>query len=208
MGRTLYLAALSEIGFIIPNLSVTYQHTIDRLHPTERRWFVLRTAHRHEKKAALHLQKRGVDYFLPLQQTEKHYERKTVVRQTCLLPGYLFVYITKSEALAIYENPYVQFLKIGTERLDVPATEIEILRRIVGEKDLQLQWELQPFTKWQVGQQVELIGGQLTGLRGTFLENHNKGCLLISLGLLPAGMGLQTVIPASQVRPINVGQPA
>lgn len=186
-------------------MNLNQRHITDRLHPSEERWFALRTANRHEKRAVGLLEKSGVKYFLPLQSKRKAYASKTVIRECCLLPGYVFVHITRADLPAIYANSYVNFLTIGRERLDIPAEEIEVLRRIVGEKEMALEWELQPFTEWKTGQRVELIGGHLTGLQGIYLSNQNKGQLLISLGLLPPGMGLQTTVPANMVRPL--GQP-
>lgn len=184
-------------------MKINRQHITDRLHDTEARWFALRTSNRHEKVATQLLERSGIKCFLPLQKKQKHYKRKTVTRECCLLPGYVFVSITRAELPHIFTNPYVKFLKIGELRLDIPPREIEILRRIIGDKELNLEWELCPQTDWQEGQEVELIGGHLTGTRGIYMKTHNKGYLVISLGLLPVGMGLQTTVPENQVRPVN-----
>lgn len=179
------------------------EHTVDRLHATEARWFALRTAHRHEKVAAAQLARNGIPYFLPLQRVRRHYRRKVVERELCLLPGYVFVHVSRAALPALYRIPQVSFLRVGRQRLDIPPAEIELLRRIVGDRELDLEWELTPFTNWRAGQAVEIIGGRLTGTRGIFVEKQNGSQLIVSLGLLPAGTGLRTQVHASRVRPVG-----
>lgn len=120
-----------------------------------------------------------------------------------MLPGYVFVRITAVNTPAIHRNPWVQFLTVGKDRLNIPEAEIELLRRITGEKSMELDWQLVDTESWQSGQPVELIGGPLTGIKGTFINTHNKGKLIIELGLLPTGMGLQTTVPAAWVHPLG-----
>lgn len=184
-------------------MNASQQHITDRLDEHEARWFVLRTGHRKEKMAASQLMRDGIDYFLPLQQVKKHYLRKVVVRKICLLPSYIFAKVTRADAAAIYANPWANFLKVGKERLDVPEAEIEVLRRIVGEKSMDLEWELVENQAWTNGQEIELIGGPLTGTKGIYLQQKNKGQLLISLGLLPLGTGLRTTVPEAWIRPLG-----
>lgn len=183
-------------------MSVSSKHIIDRLDDNEARWFVLRTAHRREKLAATRLRKDGIECFLPLKKTRKEYQRKVVNRELCLLPSYLFVKIKRSEEATVYRNPYVNFVRVGPDRLDVAEREIEILRRIIGLKTFDLEWEIEDKQQWQKGQAVELVGGPLTGTKGTYLESQNKGNLLISLGLLPLGKGLRTTVPSEWIRPL------
>lgn len=183
-------------------MSASRKHIIDRLDEFESRWFVLRTANRREKLAAKQLHRDGVTYFLPLKTKRSNYNRKVVERELCILPSYIFVKIKRKEEATIFRNPYVNFVRVGADRLDIAEEEIELLRRIVGLKTFDLDWELADKKHWQKGQAVELIGGPLTGTRGTFLSCHNKSNLFISLGLLPDGKGLKTMVPTNWIRPL------
>lgn len=155
------------------------KHITDRLDDHEARWFALRTKNRHEKIAAKQLLRDGIEYYLPLQQVKRVYDRKVVLRELCLLPCYIFVHITRIHERKIQVNPHVWFLKVGKNRLDIPAEDIEILRQIAGDAEL----EFTPYEgdDWRTGDPVELIGGSFTGLKGYYMEQQNKKKFVVAL---------------------------
>ncbi len=166
---------------------------MDRLDAHEARWFALRTANRHEKLAAKLLVREGIATYLPLQKVKRVYRTKIVSRELCLFPSYLFVHICKEEAKFVHENPYTHFVRIGQTRLDIPQSDIDLMRQITGED---LEWEPIATKHWQENDPVELVGGSFTGLKGHFVTHKNKNQFVISiesLGLLGMGQLIATV---------------
>lgn len=177
---------------------------MDRLDDHESRWFALRTPNRHEKMAAKFLEREGVEYYLPLQTVKRKYQRKIVKRELCLLPCYIFARVVRADVSKIYRNPYANFLKIGATRLDVSQQDIDLMRYITG--DAELEW--QPYTSndWQAGDLVELVGGSYTGLKGYFVEKKNKKQFVVtieSLSLAGSHPLVATVDSRYIIRPIK-----
>ena len=168
---------------------------VDELHATEHRWFAVRTSSRHEKKALKELQRAGVEAYIPLRQKTVHYTSKTVSRELPLLTGYVFVRIVKSEELTILRAHYTAgFVKLGRERRRVTDAEIELLRRISS--DRQLDWQsVEEAFDFREGTPVEILKGPLAGVRGYYLHKKSKKTFVISFGGLGACLATCEVDP-------------
>jgi len=55
------------------------------------KWFVVRTKPRREKKLAEYAGKTEINYYLPLKESERIYDRRKIVFTKPLFPGYVFV---------------------------------------------------------------------------------------------------------------------
>jgi len=161
----------------------------------EARWFAVYTRYKREKLIRKRLTQKGVTSYLPVQQFVRHYTRKVKVVDLPLISCYLFVKITKREYISVLETPDVlHFVKNANEMLAIPPAEIEIMRRIVGEQsDIEVNK-----SSFQHGDEVEIIGGNLTGLKGILIENHTNRNLLIELNQI--GYTLQLQVDAVLLR--------
>ena len=69
------------------------------------------------------------------------------------------------------------FLTFAGKKVPIPGYEIQTLQRVVGEfEDISLIEK-----PLKIGDEVEIISGNLTGIRGVFLEQKNKRLFEISL---------------------------
>jgi transcription antitermination factor NusG len=57
----------------------------------EYKWFVVRTKPRREKKLAEYAGKTEINYYLPLRESERIYDRRKIIFTKPLFPGYVFV---------------------------------------------------------------------------------------------------------------------
>jgi len=104
--------------------------------------------------------------------------RKVKTAEIPLINCYAFVYISKSEYKQILLTPYVfGFVKTGDRIVSIPEREILLMKRVVGEKT---NIRFEP-TKWNTGDKVEVIGGNLTGMRGTLLRRNGKTEFIVEL---------------------------
>ena len=170
--------------------------SINQLHPTEARWFAVYTEYKREKLVAKRLQAKGIEVYLPLQKLTRRYERKVRRVELPLINCYVFVKITTPEYVPVLETENVlKFLKQRRDLLMVREEEIEILQRVVGEREVVLEaGTLEP------GQEVEVIHGELTGLRGFYLNHKSKKQLVIELKDI--GYLLRMEMDPKYVRPI------
>lgn len=151
---------------------------INQLHESEKKWFAVYTLYKREKRVLAALQQKGIDAYLPLLKLTRHYTRKVKKVELPLINCYLFVKIVKEEYLRVLETEeVVSFLKIGKNLISIPEQEINIMKKVVGE---QIDIEVQPGLV-QKGASVEVIGGQLTGLKGKLHEIKNEKNFSIEL---------------------------
>ncbi len=137
------------------------------------------TRFKSEKIAAEYFSKQGIEAYVPVLSKTKKYVRKIKTYSIPLISCYVFVrisMITKSKALA---NPYViNFISIGGEIESIPEHEIQLLRKITGEIN---QIELINPKDLEPGDKVEIIHGNLTGLKGNIVECKGKQNFVIEL---------------------------
>lgn len=164
---------------------------VNQLDQTEARWFAVYTRFRREKLVVERLKRQGIEAYLPLQHFTRRYTRK--VRQVALplISCYVFVKIAKPEYLSVLRTPdVVGFVKISKDLIAIPEAEIRLMQRIVGEVEVEI--EAKPLVL-QKGDPVEIIGGQLTGLKGKLVDCPNGKNFLIEL--TSVGYTLQMEVP-------------
>jgi transcription antitermination factor NusG len=168
---------------------------MNQLDAEEARWFAVYTMAKREKTAARHLAEKGIKHYLPLQQVTRYYTRKVKRVELPLINGYIFAQITKKEYVPVLETPdVVNFVKFNKNLIAIPETEIDIIRRVVGDQ-LEAQVEAISFS---IGEEVEIIGGQLTGIRGKLIARENKKEVLLELTTI--GLALRVKVKEEWLR--------
>lgn len=171
----------------------------DDMHLSERRWFAVRTASKHEKAAVRELRRRGIEAYIPLRERTYRYVSKEVVRELPLLTGYVFVNVHRGEERAVVSCQYVaDFVRLGRARYRVKPSEMDLLRRI--STDRELDWVMvENAFDFAAGTTVEIIRGPLAGTQGVYLDKRNKKTFLIALGSIDACLGICEVDPTMLV---------
>ncbi len=146
------------------------------LHEYEPRWFAVYLKYKREKLVRDRLLEKGIEVYLPLKKYIRHYTRKIREVELPLISCYIFTKITKKEYLPVLKTPdVVSFVKLSKSIFAIPEDELNLIKRIMGEG---IDIDIEPNT-YQVGDKVEIIGGNLTGIKGTLLEkNKNKNFLI------------------------------
>ena len=111
---------------------------------------------------------------------EKRYLRKRKIVEKPIIASYVFVHIAKEHYVFVLKTMGVgSFLKIGNEIYPIPAEEIEILRKVVGEFDFD---EVNISTLVMLeGDEVEIIRGKLTGIRGVVIESDKNNNIVVQM---------------------------
>ena len=150
----------------------------NHLHESEPRWFAVYTRYKREKVVLKALEQLGIEAYLPLQKVTRVYTRKIKKLELPLINCYIFVRIIKSQYVPVLEIPeVVRFVRIRKNLLAIPDEEINVLRRVVGEIDV---IESEPLS-YRPGDRVEIIGGNLTGIKGKLVEINAKDKVIIDL---------------------------
>lgn len=173
------------------------QEPVNQLDEQMPRWFALYTMAKREKMVAGRLAQKEITSYLPLLHHTRYYTRKIKHVELPLIRGYVFVRITKKEYVPVLETPdVVNFVKFNKNLIAIPETEIDIIRRVVGDA---LQAETEPIS-FEPGDEVEIIGGQLTGIRGKLVSRENKREVLLELTTI--GLALRVTVKEEYLRRI------
>jgi len=171
----------------------------NQLSPTEYRWFAVYTKYKCEKYVAEQLSKKNIEAYVPLITKTRRYSRKIKHYEIPLINCYVFVYVRKSEYIPTLETEYVmKFLKQGKDLLCIPDVEIDILKRVAG--DVEEVSAIQNHV-FQTGDEVEVISGQLTGMRGMILSRSGKRSFVVELNTI--GYQLSIKVDLNLLRPIH-----
>ena len=145
----------------------------------KRKWFAVYTKFKCEKLVLDRLTKKEVEAYLPLLQKTRRYGKRIRHNSVPLINCYVFVKIATTDITKVLETENViSFLKIGKEMIAIPEAEIDILKKVVGEikEDIELNTE-----DISIGETVEIISGNLTGMKGSFLGKSGKKNFQIEL---------------------------
>ncbi len=166
---------------------------INDLHPTETRWFAVRTRSKSEKFVKRMLEKKGVLAYLPLQQLMRKYGRVKRVVEKPLINCYVFVQITTAQYVPVLETQNVTgFVKFNKDLIAIPEAEIDIIRRVTLEEGLDVATEASSF---ETGDLVEISAGNLMGLKGRIVKKEGKRNFQIELTCL--GLNLLISVDAA-----------
>ncbi len=175
----------------------TAQEYESHLHAAEARWFAVYTRFKSEKVVKRLLDNKKIENYLPLQTVTRRYTRKIKHHDIPLISCYIFVKITKEEYVPVLETEnVVKFIRFAKNLLSIPEAEINILKRVVGEG---AEVEAEPGL-FKEGDEVEIIGGKLTGLRGRLVERQGKKQMVVELETV--GYSLKMNVDASLLRRI------
>ena len=170
----------------------------NHLQADEPKWFAIYTKYKCEKYVVDKLKKKGIHAYIPLLSKVKKYTRKTKEYKVPLINCYAFVHITARQYVKVLETEYVMgFIKQRKHLISIPQEEINLLKRIVGELE---NIEMSPL-EFQHGAPVEIISGNLTGVKGKLISTRGKHEFVVELQNM--GFQLQMIIDKSMLRPLN-----
>ncbi len=171
--------------------------------PSRDRWYALQVRTRWESSTAILLSGKGYQAFYPTYTTEKRWSRGASSRTTApLFPGYVFCQFDPLMRLPILVTPGV-IAVVGRGRIPVPVedSEIEAIQRVVSSG-----FQAEPWPYLEVGQQVRIQNGALSGLVGILASFRGASRIVVSVSLLCRSVALE--IDRSGVCPIQSSESA
>ena len=171
---------------------------INDLHNDQPKWFAVYTKYKCEKYVAANLERKDIKVYLPLLEKVKIYASKTKKYKVPLISCFVFVRITKKDYIKVIETEYVlNFLRQRKDLISIPENEINILKRLLGEYEATVHEEKM---NWTLGQKMEVIAGQLTGLKGILVQEANNSHFIVELENI--GVKLRMQFNSNHLMPI------
>jgi len=150
-------------------------------------WFALTVKPRHEKTTAKNLRMRGLEDFLPLYHARRQWSDRIQTIELPLFPGYVFCRFHSKEWLRVRGTPGVStVVGFGKQPAPVSAAEIDAIQKMLASG----LW-VSPWPYIQAGDQVEIAGGALRGLRGVALREKGVDRLIVNVELLHRSVAVE-----------------
>jgi transcription antitermination factor NusG len=170
---------------------------VDTGQPEESCWWAVYTRHQHEKTVAKMLSGKGLDVFLPLYESNRHWKDRNKQLSLPLFPCYLFVRGGHDRRLQVVTTPGVHMVLTNGDRIAmVPEAEIQAIRIAVG-----AAVHVAPHPFLECGQRVRVKRGPLEGVEGILARKGNHDRLILSVEMLAQSVGVE--IDASDVEPVE-----
>jgi len=153
----------------------------------EARWYAAYTSANHEKRVALQLGQRSVEYFLPVYESVRHWKDRRVKLEMPLFPGYVFVRLALQDRLRVLQIPGLARL-VGFDGTPtaLPDEEIEGLR-----KGLTSGVRVKPHPFLTVGKRVRVTAGPLAGMRGILVRRRKQTRFVVSVELIMRSVAVE-----------------
>ena len=138
---------------------------------------------------------KGIEVFLPLYESTRHWKDRDKMLSLPLFPCYLFVRGGQNRRLPVITTPGVHMLLSHGEQVAmVPEAEIQAIRKTV---EGALCVEPHPFLR--CGERVRVHRGPLEGVEGILVRKKNQYRLVLSVETLAQSVGVE--IDAADVEP-------
>ena len=144
----------------------------------QKRWIVIYTRSRNEKKVAEELVFRGFEAYLPLIKTLRQWSDRKRLVEVPLFNSYVFVHVEADLIPKVMETTgAVYVVKFGGTPAVIPAQQIENLKLLL---DTTTNFEIS-YDEFTFDEHVEVIRGPLQGFRGVFVEYKGRKQVLMRL---------------------------
>ncbi len=157
----------------------------------EPQWFACRTRSRAEKKAALALQRCGVEPYVPLVLRRRQWADRVRHVEFPLFPGYVFARFAITDLVRVLRcPPVVQVVHVDGRPLPVSQEELDGVRRLV-ETARRLGIEPHPADFFEPGQPVVVASGPFQGMRGVLVERRGGRRVIVKLDAIRQAVSVE-----------------
>ena len=158
-------------------------------------WYALQTRSRHEKLVRDRLAGRGFEPLLPLSRRLSQWsDRKTWI-DAPLFSGFCFARFSLHDQLAVLTLPGVVRIVGCNGPEAIPDEEMISLQKLAVSR-----LDCEPHQYCEEGMLVEVIGGPLAGVRGTFIRKAGRDCVVIRVRLIQQSASVQ--VTRGNIRPV------
>ena len=148
----------------------------------DKRWTVVKTKARGEKKFAEYCRNRLVTYFLPLRRSIRRYRNRTVEFMIPMFSGYVFTQIDPNQKITLLESRQSAQLITPDEHMEeILIKELNDIQRLITAT---LEGKIIVRPEIQVGKYVCIKSGILAGLKGIVSYRNNKTRVTVNVEMI------------------------
>jgi transcriptional antiterminator RfaH len=145
---------------------------------SDKKWYVIHTKPKQEKKLAEYSLRNKITYYLPLQDSIRVYSNRKIKFTKPLFPSYLFAQCSFYEKRTLTISGHtVNFLDVINEKELVGE-----LKQIYSGKEIGAEFKTHKYVR--SGTKVEIISGSMKGLTGIVEDQNNLGEVILQVEIL------------------------
>lgn len=164
----------------------------------EKKWFVLYTKPRWEKKIDASLIKKGIESWCPLQKIERQWSDRKKIIEEPLFKSYVFVHITDLEKTSVLMTDGVlNFVYYLGKPAVIKNEEINTIKMYLAEKDVKISIILED--GFRKGEKIRVNFGVFMDKVGTVLKGSKKK---VYVQLQSLGQVMVVEFPSEYLSPI------
>jgi len=149
------------------------------MNDTTYQWYALYTKSRAEKKVYDELRQKGIETYLPLRKVLKQWSDRKKWIETPIINSYIFVHISKSNYLRVFEvRGIVSYVSKEGRAVVIPDCEMEAMQRTVSSN---LTFNVEP-NSIRKGQIITIASGPLKGITGEVVDVRGAKKLYLRIG--------------------------
>ncbi|NLO02346.1 MAG: UpxY family transcription antiterminator [Bacteroidales bacterium] len=149
---------------------------------SSKKWHVVYTRSRAEKKVYSDLKAYDIECFLPLKKQLRHFKNRKKWVEITLISGYCFVNITRKDYDRVLQvNNVVSYVAFERKAAIVPDKQIDYLKQMLRQSDFDVEVTNNNFSP---GKKVMVVEGPLMGLSGELMEERGKKRFLLRIAAI------------------------
>ena len=149
-----------------------------------KRWYVALVRMHHEKKVSEHLDKMGIENFVPVQQEFHQWSDRRKLVTSVLLPMMVFVHVDPKERMEVLSFSTVSrymVMRGESSPAVIPDEQMARFRFMLDYSEESISMNSSPLAR---GEKVRVIKGPLTGLVGELVNVDGKSKIAVRLNML------------------------
>ncbi len=164
-----------------------------------KKWYLLYTKPRYEKKVDAELQLLGFETYLPLNRTLKQWSDRKKWVSDPLFKSYLFINTSISYYYDILNvNGIVKFVNFEKSPVVVNEIEIDFIRKMLG-----ANISVEVLTEGIIeGANIEIISGPMIGIKGQIVEYRSKKQVMVNFNSIKQNLIVN--LPLSSLKLLNL----
>ncbi|HKL33231.1 MAG TPA: UpxY family transcription antiterminator [Tangfeifania sp.] len=144
-----------------------------------KKWHVIYTRSRAEKKVVADLINQEIECFLPLQKKLRQWKDRKKWVETPLISGYCFVRINRKDYDRVLQTDNVVcYITFEGKAAVIPSRQIDGLKKMTQQFDFEVSVSQENF---KPGQKVEIIAGPMTGIQGELIKCQNQNRFILRI---------------------------
>lgn len=161
-------------------------------------WYAVYIRSRAEKKALLELQFKEIETFLPLTRKLRQWSDRKKWVEMPLIPGYLFVRISRKEYDTVLQTNYVvSYVRFEGKAAIIPDRQIEYLKLLLKQENVTIEITRETL---EPGQLIEVIAGPFIGLQGKLIKIKGKSKVAIEMEQLGYSAMIEILIDDIKIK--------